>query len=328
MTAPFVRTVLGDIDPSELGVTYSHEHLFIGPSRAVDRAPHLLLDDADAMVRELAAPIGLGLRAVVDGMPCDAGRDVLALADISRQAGIHVVAPTGIHHERYYGPGHWSERIAVDELAELFVADIEFGIDALDYTGPIVRRTNHRAGVIKVAGSEGGPSARDRRVFEAAAIAHLRTGAPIMTHCEHGTGALEQVALLTSHGVEAAHFVLSHTDKVVDPVYHREILSTGAVLEYDGSFRGEDAPGPTLSLIEAMVADGLGSQLVLGHDAARRTYLGVYGGAPGLGWLLGAFSALMLERGIAQATIDGFFVTNPARAFAFASPTRPEVAAT
>lgn len=323
--------MLGDIDPSELGVTYSHEHLHIGPSRAVDRAPHLLLEDPAAMVRELAAPVALGLRAVVDGMPCDAGRDVVALAEISRQAGIHVIAPTGIHHERYYGADHWSGRIGVDELAALFIADIEDGIDALDYSGPLVRRTEHQAGLIKVAGSEGGPSARDQRVFEAAAIAHLRTGAPILTHCEHGTGALEQLAVLGSLGVDAAHVVLSHTDKVIDAGYHREILSTGAFLEYDQSFRGDDAPGPTLSLIEAMVAGGLDGQIVLGHDAARRTYLEVYGGAPGLGWLLGDFSALMLARGIPQAMIDGFFVANPARAFAFASPMSspalPEVAA-
>ena len=109
------RTVLGDVPPSELGITYSDEHLYLGPSRAVDRFPHLLLDDVNAMVRELAEPVSLGLRSVVDAMPADGGRDVLALAEISRQAGIHVVAATGLHHDRYYGPGHWSERIDVDD---------------------------------------------------------------------------------------------------------------------------------------------------------------------------------------------------------------------
>ena len=318
----FVRTILGDIDPSELGVTYSHEHLFIGPSRAVDRFPHLLLDDVDAMVRELAAPVALGLRAAVDGMPMDAGRDVVALAEISRRAGIHVVAPTGLHHDRYYGPGHWSERLTVDELAALFVADIEVGIDASDHAAPpLVRRTPHRAGVIKVAGSEGGPSARDRRIFEAAAIAHRRTGAPILTHCEHGTGALEQVALLAQHGVAPTNIVLSHTDKVVDAGYHREILDTGAYLEYDQSFRWGDAPNGTLTLLDAVFADGLGDRIVFGMDAARRTYLQVYGGQPGLAWLLGDFRAMMRERGTPETVIDGCFVANPARAFAFASPT-------
>jgi len=321
-----VRTVLGDIPPSELGVTFSHEHLFIGPGRAVDRFPHLLLDDVDAMVRELAAPISLGLRAVVDAMPADGGRDVSVLAGISRRTGLHVIAPTGLHHDRYYGPGHWSERIGIDELADLFVADIDVGIDAFDYASPIVRRTDHRAGVIKIAGSEGGPSDRDRRVFEAAAIAHRRTGAPILTHCEHGTGALEQLAFLGEHGVAAGHIVLSHTDKVVDVGYHREILSTGAFVEYDQSFRGDGPAGTLALMLEAVIFDGADGQILLGHDAARRTYLEVYGGSPGLSWLLGAFSALMLERGLAQSTIDAFFVANPARAFAFASPAVREVA--
>ena len=31
----FVRTVLGDIDPAELGVTYCHEHLVIDGGRPV-----------------------------------------------------------------------------------------------------------------------------------------------------------------------------------------------------------------------------------------------------------------------------------------------------
>ena len=51
------------------------------------------------------------------------------------------------------------------------------GIDANDLNGPVVRRTPHRAGVVKVAGSLDGPSARDRRIFEAAAIATARVGA-------------------------------------------------------------------------------------------------------------------------------------------------------
>ena len=129
-------------------------------------------------------------------MPCDAGRNAEKLADLARRTGLHLVAPTGLHHDRFYGPAHWSQRVTVDELAELFAADVKDGIDANDYSGPVVRRTAHRAGVIKIAGSDGGPSERDRRVFAAAAEAHRRTGVPILTHCEDGTGALEQVRLL------------------------------------------------------------------------------------------------------------------------------------
>ena len=40
--------------------------------------------------------------------------------------------------------------------------DVTDGIDELDYSGPVVRRTPYRAGVVKVAGSLDGPSERDR----------------------------------------------------------------------------------------------------------------------------------------------------------------------
>jgi phosphotriesterase-related protein len=313
-----VRTVLGDIDPAALGVTYAHEHLVIDGGRPVLMEPDFDLADVDAMVAEVGAAVELGLGAVVDAMPCDAGRNAEKLAEISRRTGVHVVAPTGLHHDRYYGPAHWSHRVDIEDLAGLFVADIRDGIDANDYAGPIVRRTPHRAGVVKVAGSDGGPSDRDRRVFEAAAIAHRATGAPILTHCEGGSGALEQVATLIEFGVPTAHVVLSHVDKVVDRAYHRELLATGATAEYDGSFRWGAAENGTLTLLDWLAEDGMLDRVVLGMDAARRSYLSAYGGRPGLTWLLDGFSAMLDERGIGADRRRRLFVENPARAFAFA----------
>ena len=314
----FVRTVLGDIDPAALGVTYAHEHLVIDGGRPVLMQPDFDLGDVEAMTQEVAAAAALGLRSVVDAMPCDAGRSALKLADLSRRTGVNIVAPTGLHHDRYYGPAHWSHRVSVDELADLFVADIAEGIDANDYAGPIVHRTPIRAGVIKVAGSDGGLSSRDLRVFEAAAQAHRRTGAPILTHCEGGKGALEQVRALMDLGVAPGHIALSHVDKIVDRGYHRELLGSGAFGEYDGSFRWGEQPNGTLQLIAWAVEDGLDDRILLGMDAARRGYYRVHGGSPGLTWLLDGFSTVMAERGLGEDVRHRLFVDDPARAFAFA----------
>lgn len=316
----FIRTVLGDIDPADMGVTYAHEHLVIDGGRPVEMEPEFDLADIDAMATEVSAAADLGLTTAVDAMPCDAGRNAAMLADLSRRTGVNIVAPTGLHHDRYYGAAHWSHRVSVDELADLFSADITTGIDANDYSGPIVSRTEHRAGVIKVAGSDGGPSDRDRRVFEAAAAAHRRTGAPILTHCEHGTGALEQVRMLADLGVELGHVAVSHVDKIVDRGYHRELLATGASAEYDGSFRWPaDEPNGTLTLLGWMAEDGLADRIVLGMDAARRRYYRVHGGSPGLTWLLDGFSSLMEEAGLDVSVRRQLFVDNPARTFAFAA---------
>jgi phosphotriesterase-related protein len=301
-------------------VTYSHEHLVIDAGRPVEMEPEFDLGDVDAMATEVGEARAIGLRAIVEAMPCDAGRNVEKLAELSRRAAIHIVAPTGLHHDRYYGPLHWSARITVEELADLFVRDVNDGIDAYDYAGPVVRRTNFRAGIVKVAGSDGGPSPRDRRVFEAAAEAHRRTGVPILTHCEGGTGAIEQVRLLSDLGVDPGHVALSHVDKVVDRGYHRELLLTGAFAEYDQSFRWGDRPNGTIELVNWMIEDGLADRILLGMDAARRRYYRVHGGGPGLVWLLDGFSEAMAGAGIGESIQRRLFVDNPARYLAFRRP--------
>ncbi len=315
---PFVRTVLGDIDPGELGVTYSHEHLVIDGGRPVAISPDFLLNDLDRLTAEVKSAAAAGLEAAIDMMPADCGRNPELLAELSRRSGVHLVAATGLHHEKFTGPAHWSLRATDAELAELFVGDIEIGIDERDYTGPIVRRTAIRAGVIKIGGSLGGPSERDRPIFRAAAAAHVRTGVPVQTHCEAGTGAIEQVRLLVDAGLSAEWISLAHVDKVVDRGYHRDLFATGASAVYDQAFRWGERVNGTVQLLEWAAEDGHLGQVMLGLDAARQGYLVAYGGSPGLAFLLREFGAEMEARGLDAAIRRQLFVANPARAFAFA----------
>jgi hypothetical protein len=56
-------------------------------------------------------------------------------------------------------------------------------------------------------------------------------------------------------------------------------------------------------------------------DAAKRGYYHVFGGRPGLSWLLDGFRRLLDAAGIGEAVRHRLFVTNPAQLFAFAAPT-------
>lgn len=69
----FIRTVLGDIAPEELGVCYAHEHLIIDPSFATDQNPDFLLDSVENGVAELKELKALGVGACVDSMPLNCG---------------------------------------------------------------------------------------------------------------------------------------------------------------------------------------------------------------------------------------------------------------
>jgi len=317
---PFLRTVLGDIEASQAGICYAHEHLIIDPSFTTYRYPDFLLDSVERACVDVAEFHAAGGRTLVDSMPCGGGRNPAKLSEICRITGVNIVCPTGLHLAKYYAPGHWGERLNAEELAKLFVADIEQGIDSADYNGPEISRTPHKAGVVKVATGQKYPSARERKAFEAAAIAHQQTGAPILTHTEQGAGALEQVRLFEEFGVPLQHVVISHTDRAPDRAYHQEILSTGVILEYDSAFRwGPEAGNPTLDLVVAMVAAGFGQQIVLGMDAARRKYWTAYGGAPGLAYLLREFVPRLKEAGLTNADIKKIFVSNPANCYAFRS---------
>ena len=322
----FVRTVLGDVDTSELGYTYAHEHLVIAGGRPVELYPDILLDSVDKAVEEVAPAQALGLQTVVDAMPADCGRDVGMLAAISRKSGLNIVAATGLHTQRYYHDRHWSRRLAAERMAALFVDEIESGIDLMDLAGPSIERSAHRAGVVKVGGWLDFPSDRDRPVFEAAATAQVLTGAPIITHCEQGLRGVEQVRFLVDHGADPGHIAVSHVDKVVDRGYHRDIIATGASVEYDQASRWGDKDNGTLQLIEWLALDGLVEKVVMGHDHARRVHWTAYGGSPGMAYLLGEFSRRMTERGLSDARAP-IFKTNPASVFAFAKSPAPATAA-
>jgi len=175
----------------------------------------------------------------------------------------------------------------------VFVGEI---VDAVrDEAGPLP----YRAGVVKVAGGQEQLTPHQREAFAAAAETSRRTGCPIITHTEQGTAAEEQIRLLLEGGACPTHVVLSHTDRRPDIAYHRALLSSGVLLEYDHHFRShlKDGNCPTADLIAAL-APQFPNQVVVGMDLARRSYWHGYGGKPGLVWLLTVLPALLRENGL------------------------------
>lgn len=313
----FVRTLLGDIAPSKLGRTFAHEHLIIEPSYVVQLFPDLLLPSVENGARELEEVKKAGGGAMVETMPCDAGRNVRKLAEISRQSGVHVIAPTGLHLPKFYPQGHWRFRATAEELAELFVTEINVGIDARDCAGPVVERTPFKAGIVKVGSAARGLDEAERAAFLAAAAAHRRTGCPIITHVEPGLG-FDQVDLLMARGVDPRKITLSHTDRTLDRDYHRSLLRTGVNVEYDRTFRSSLSPeNPTLRLYAEMVKE-FPDRVMLGTDGARGSYWRSYGGSPGLDYLLREFGDLARKLGVTDELWDRTWLSTPARAFSFA----------
>lgn len=310
----FVRTLLGDIPPDQLGPCYAHEHIIIDHCFATRAHPDFLLDDVEKAASELSQVHHHGGRAMVDTMPGGCGRNMHKLAEVSRRSGIHIVCPTGMHLAKYYPPESPILRAELNELAQLFVREIETGMDG----------TNHRAGVVKVAGGRDRLTDAQITAFTAAAIASRTTGCPIITHTEQGTAAMQQIEVLARSGADLSHVILSHTDRRPDIDSHCEILRTGACVEFDGGMRsGQTGPAnPVVQLIAALLPQ-FPNQIMLGMDAAKRKYWNSYGGGPGLASLLTTFTQWLRDAGITQRQIDALFIDNPARAFSFRTSNPP-----
>lgn len=316
-----IRGVLGDIDASSVadGVVYCHEHLIIDSPLIASAFAHIHLHDVDAAVVEVGASAAAGASAFVDAMPASAGRDVVRLARISAATGIPVVAATGLHHDRYYGPGHWTNRVSEDALVELFLADLLRGVDEYDYTGPVVSRTSHRAGVVKVATSGPDLDARDRRNLRIAAAVHAASGAPVLTHCEGGLGGMRQIEALVDGDVPPAAIILSHVDKAEDLGALIALAQTGAILELDQALRQADrgVESITVRAVLALTEAGYGASIVVGTDGARRSLWTSLGGSPGLAWLASSLPGQLLRAGLDPAALPGILGGNAARALSW-----------
>lgn len=290
-----VRTVLGDVAPASLGTTLCHEHLIIDSPVVAQDMPQIHLPSVADAVAEVALSKAAGVGTMVDAMP-EAGRDVKKLAEISRQTGVKIIAATGFHTSKYYAGRPPADDESVVDWAHRYVGDIDQG-----------------CGVIKLATGVEGMDRRATELFEAAVVAHLATGAPMITHCEEGRGAHEQIAKLATLGVKLDRVVLSHTDKVLDRGYHLELLQSGVNLEYDQALRQADlAEPPTALLLSDMIEGGHLDQLLLGTDAARRSLWTTLGGSPGMAWILTGFVPILEERVGAEA-VRAVLIDNPRR---------------
>jgi phosphotriesterase-related protein len=315
MEGEFFRTVLGDLPTDKMGLCYSHEHIVIEESFPTCSNPQFLLNDTAKISEELIGFHQAGGRTVVDTMPANCGRNVVKLAKISGMSNVNIIAPTGIHLEQYYLPNHWRYHYTSDQLAQLFIADVQEGIDMYDYGGPIVTRTPHKAGMIKLATGDDPITAHQEKIFDAVSQAHLATGAPILTHTNFGRHADRQVELFLKYNVDLSHVVLSHVDRFKDIQYHKDLLSAGVYLEYDSAFRWKEEENWTYKLLEELLPL-YPTQIVMGMDMAKNIYWRSYNGSPGLNFLIDRMPEVLSGMGLAHLYQNIFFI-NPARLYAF-----------
>ena len=302
-----VVTVRGPIEPAELGVTLSHDHVLMD-GWDIFRSYAVILDDEETAVSELIRYREAGGNAVCDPTNGGLRRNPEGLRRVSEASGVHIVMGAGWYRERVYPPV--VAGTSTNDLADLLVRELTLGVGD----------TGIRPGFIGEIGTERGViTPAEERVFRAAARASRRTRCPILTHTTHsGELALEQIALLGEEGVPPDRIVISHLGDRREQAGLLAIAETGVWLSIDNlAFVTGYSPLSVRADNVAMLwREGFGERVLLGNDICEVDALAINGGV-GYGNVIERFWPLLRAQGITPEQFRAMTVVNPSRAYAY-----------
>ena len=250
-----VNSVLGPIDPSDLGFTLMHEHIVCKNSSMDQAFPDWFnrQDVLSSAVNELRYTKQQGLQTIVDVTPINLGRDIRLLKEVSEKSGVNIIASTGFYHFDEWFLKGWTIENLVDQL----IPEVEEGIQGTDI----------KPGVIKCA-SDTEITPTNEKLLRVAARLHKQCRLPVITHSSASfKSGIPQLKILLDEGVESGKLVIGHCGDTTDMVYLETLLASGCYIGLDRF--GIDSILPTDSRIDVCVElleKGYEDQLVISQD--------------------------------------------------------------
>ncbi|KAM6948889.1 N-acetyltaurine hydrolase [Aplochiton taeniatus] len=335
-----VQTVLGPVDPGQLGRTMTHEHLtmtfeccyFPPPvgDEVVAEKPfqmknlfwlkqnpyssheNLLLQQETAAVREeLLAYRQAGGGTIVENTTAGIDRDLPTLRQLAKDTGVHIIGGSGFYVDCTHTEA--TRRMTVEKLTDIMVSEVLHGADGTDI----------RCGVIGEIGTGWPITESEAKVLRASAQAQSQLGCPVIIHPGRNPAApAEIVRILQEAGGDISKTVMSHLDRTIfDDAELLEFAKLGSYLEYD-LFGTEmlnypynlevDMPSDSqrVKTLAFLVKEGYEDKIVVAHDIHTKNRLTKYGGH-GYSHILKNIAPKMLTRGISQHQVDKILIENP-----------------
>ena len=350
------QTVLGLVEPNQLGFTQPHEHFLLDctvdfeePSQPEDRElayqpvslenlswvrshrfsslDNLRLDDEQMAIKEALIFKKAGGQTIAEMTPNNASRNPEALKRLSQATGVNVIMGTAYYIDPSYSPevrqhiGSSSE----EDIAEEFIRDITVGVGD----------TGIKAGIIGEIGCSWPLTDNERKVLRGAAIAQRQTGAPISVHPGGFEEApVEIIKVLSDAGADPTHVIIDHMGRTMKSHSSRfRLAETGCYMEWDRF--GSDGEYPIappftenklpdypsdaerLNQIIQLIGEGHLNQILMSHDIWIKIELTHFGGH-GYAHILKNVIPLMREKSIPEEFIHTITVENPGRILTFA----------
>jgi predicted metal-dependent phosphotriesterase family hydrolase len=315
-----IQTVLGAIQPDELGICLPHEHIWCDQNLAPRKelfgltrstASYMCLNNYDLMVEELIAFKQQGGGAIVE-VTCDGwGRDLEILAKLSRETKVHIIATAGYYIEPCIP--YYVDEMSIGQLADHMIREIKQGVGDSTRKCGVLKSAIHRA---RVEGIE-------LKVLRAVAIAQKATGVSITTHTTGGrrqevpggTVGVHQLQILKEEGVDPSRLIVGHTDERPDIDVLSQLANEGCYIQFDVIGKEHWLLDSTRAeLVQALIARGYVTKLLLSQDRNRDHEMR-YSGNTGYCHIFESFLPRLRSLGISQDDINTMLIHNPARAF-------------
>ncbi|XP_051554310.1 phosphotriesterase-related protein [Myxocyprinus asiaticus] len=335
-----VQTVLGLIEPDQLGRTMTHEHLtmtfeccHVPPApgdEGVAAAPiemknlhwlqqnpysHrenlLLSQETEAVKEELLCYRKAGGGTIVENTTMGISRNLPVLRQLAKDTGVHVIAGAGYYVDETHSDE--TRKMTIEKLTDIIVSEVLHGADGTDI----------RCGVIGEIGTSWPITESEKKVLRATAHAQTELGCPVIIHPGRNNAApAEVIRILQEAGGDISKTVMSHLDRsIFDRGELLEFAKMGSYLEYD-LFGTEmlnytfnldvDMPSDSqrVQILGFLIKEGYEDRLLIAHDIHTKNRLTKYGGH-GYSHILKNIVPKMLSRGVTQNQVDKILIENP-----------------
>ena len=307
----YAITVEGPIPIDSLGMTLTHEHLFLdsawpGLWPDVSGTPehiwepvtienlgalrrnymsvrdNVRIDDLELIVRELAYFKAAGGKTIVEQTPEGMGGRPDLLPELSRITGINIIKGTALYLEETLPPQLIS--MTTDDIQALFIRNITEGFAGTDV----------KAGHIGEVALSSPMRPTEERALRASARAQKETGMSVSVHIGLDPELIATaISVLEEENASFSRYKFDHVDSAGPVEAYLPMLDRGINLSFD-TFGYEyyadngayDASSPwyfprdseRVLGVKALVDRGFTGQIVLSHDVGIKMQLRSYGG--------------------------------------------------
>ena len=336
-----IMTVLGEINPEEMGVTLTHEHAIVDVRSWMHEAPleltlrelvkqpvtlenrgevvyrnfyfedNLLQTDVNVAIDEIRKFKVAGGGTIFD-MSCspNIGRDPEALYKISTYTGVNIVMGSG-----KYVIASWSKddlKKTEKQITQDIINDFNIGVSDM----------NIKSGIIGEVGVSDISNATEQMNLRASAAAQKELKCGMIIHCPIWEKDDNKILdILEKSGADISRVGLSHCDPTLDDVeYHDSLAKRGAYIEYDQfgmelmTYEGKFLPsdGQRIEAVLKQIERGNIDRILFAHDICFKITLTKWGGW-GYAHILKHIRPRLLQAGLSNDQINKIMIENPRR---------------